>query len=58
MSSVCFYCAESDTDAVYSTVKIDDVIKEKKNRSKTRGTAAVLCLHHGSLLWTGTEALS
>uniref|UniRef100_A0AAX7V7Y1 Ig-like domain-containing protein n=1 Tax=Astatotilapia calliptera TaxID=8154 RepID=A0AAX7V7Y1_ASTCA len=49
---------ESDTDAVYSTVKIEDVIKDKKNRSKTRGTAALLCLHHGSLLWTGTEALS
>ncbi|XP_035771379.1 low affinity immunoglobulin gamma Fc region receptor II-like, partial [Neolamprologus brichardi] len=55
---------ESDPAAVYSTVKIEDVsygqmiIKEKKNRSKTRGTAALLCLHHGSLLWTGTEALS
>lgn len=58
MSSVCFYCAESDTDVVYSTLKTEDVIKEKKNRSKTRGTAVLLCLHHGSLLWTGTEALS
>lgn len=42
------YCAESDTAAVYSTVEIEDVsygqmiIKEKKNRSKTRGTAALL----------------
>uniref|UniRef100_A0A669BXV6 Ig-like domain-containing protein n=1 Tax=Oreochromis niloticus TaxID=8128 RepID=A0A669BXV6_ORENI len=45
---------ECDPAAVYSSVRTGDVsydqitIKEKKNRSKSRGTAALLCLHHGS----------
>lgn len=49
-----FHCTESDPDAVYSAVKTGDVsygeiiIKDKKKQTRMRGTAALLCFHHGS----------
>lgn len=44
-------CAEGDPAVIYSGVRNDDinyeqiVITDKKEKSKTRGTAALLCLH-------------
>lgn len=47
-------CAEDDPAVIYSAVRNDNIsyeqifITDKQEKSKIRGTAALLCLHLGS----------
>lgn len=61
MSSVCvFYYAERDPIAVNTAVGIEDITYGQiivKNKATIRGTNALLCFHHISVLHPDTDAL-